>query len=260
MTVDEALEIAETVLDYERLNHVQEIVFRQSWEGLSYCEISKTTGYAEDYLKDAGAKLWKLLTEAFGEKVKKGNLQSVLKRYLRRNKIIFHRDRVIGVNLSGATISGRRVVGNLHESNFCQSDFYKAKRPDDKIELVQEDDINSELEVNPIAHSSSESGSYSWNGWQFRSLAEVKIAEALDRAGVLFFPNATARLTTAEGRTNQTPHFLVCSDGKLGILVVNREEDEVETDRLLQSQGILIIHHYPVTECTEESDLVVLEF
>ncbi|MBO0350489.1 hypothetical protein J0895_15575, partial [Phormidium pseudopriestleyi FRX01] len=94
----------------------------------------------------------------------------------------------------------------------------------------------------------------------FRSLAEVKIAEALDRAGVLFFPNATARLTTAEGRTNQTPHFLVCSDGKLGILVVNREEDEVETDRLLQSQGILIIHHYPVTECTEESDRVVLEF
>jgi hypothetical protein len=260
MTVDEALAIVETVLDYERLNHVQEIVFRQSWEGLSYREISKTTGYDPDYLKDAGAKLWKLLSEAFGEKVKKGNLQSVLKRYLRRNQITFHRDRVIGVNLSGATITGTRVVGNLHESNFCQSDFYKAKRPDDKI-VLNKDEINAETVINPIAHSNSESSSHFWNGWQFRSQAEVKIAEALDRAGVLFFPNATARLTTPEGRKNQTPHFLVCSEGKLGILVVEGvEEDEAETDRLLQTQGIHIIHHYPVTQCTEDSDWVVLEF
>jgi hypothetical protein len=89
----------------------------------------------------------------------------------------------------------------------------------------------------------------------------VKIAEALDLAGVLFFPNATARFTTPNGRENQPPHFLVCSEGKLGILVVDGvEEDEVETSRLLQSQGIRIIHHYPVTECTEESDRIVLEF
>ncbi len=265
MTVDEALAIAEAVLDYERLNHVQEIVFRQSWEGLSYREISKTTGYDPDYLKDAGAKLWKLLSEAFGEKVKKGNLQSVLKRYLRRNQINFYRTQVIGVNLSGgslseANLSGAKLFANLGQSDSCQSDFYKAKRPDDKIGL-NEDEINAEAGINPIASSNSESSSHFWNGWQFRSQAEVKIAEALDRAGVLFYPNATARLTTPDGRKNQDPHFLVGSEGKLGILVVDGvEEDEAETDRLLQTQGIRIIHHYPVTQCTEDSDWVVLEF
>ena len=39
MTVDEAIAIAETALNYDRLNKVQEIVFRQSWEGRSYIEI-----------------------------------------------------------------------------------------------------------------------------------------------------------------------------------------------------------------------------
>jgi hypothetical protein len=54
---------------------------------------------------------------------------------------------------------------------------------------------------------------------------------------------------------------LVGSEGKLGILFVDGgEEDEAETDRLLQTQGIRIIHHYPVTQCTEDSDWVVLEF
>ncbi|MEG3900296.1 MULTISPECIES: hypothetical protein [unclassified Microcoleus] len=85
MTVDEALTIAETALNYDRLNKVQEIVFRQSWEGRSYMEIAQITGYDYDYIKDAGAKLWKVLSKALEEKVKKDNLKSVLKRYLRRS-------------------------------------------------------------------------------------------------------------------------------------------------------------------------------
>lgn len=272
MKVEEALALVEAVLEDDRLNDVQELIFRQCWEGRqSYQEIAQVCGYDYEYIKATGAKLWKLLTEAFGEKVKKGNLQSVLNRYLRRNQIIFHRNQVIGVNFSGASLCGSslsganlsvaKLYGTISEAQDSQADFYKEKRPDDKTELLDEDDINAELEVNPIAHSNSESGSYCWNGWQFRSLAEVKIAEALDRAGVLFYPNATARLTTPDGRKNQEPHFLVGSEGKLGILFVDGvEEDKAETDRLLQSQGIHIIYHYPVTQCTEDSDWVVLEF
>ncbi len=62
------------------------------------------------------------------------------------------------------------------------------------------------------------------------------------------------------GWDKSNPSFSGLFDGKLGILVVNRDKDEAETSRLLQSQGIHIIHHYPVTECTEESDRIVLEF
>ncbi len=235
MKVDEALALVEAVLEDDRLNDVQELIFRQCWEGnQSYQEIAQGSGYDSEYLKATGAKLWKLLSEVFGEKVKKGNLQSVLKRYLRQNQITLQRNQIMGVDLSGSNLSGAKLLFANVSQNSCQSDFYKAKRPDDKI-VLNEDEITAETQVNPIAHSNSESLSHFWNGWQFRSQAEVKIAEALDRAGVLFFPKATARLTTPEGRTNQSPHFLVCSEGKLGILVVDGEEDEAETDRLLQT-------------------------
>lgn len=85
MTVDEALEIVEKVLDYDRLNKVQEIVFCQSWEGLSYSEIAASAGYEPDYIKQVGFHLWKSLSKAFGKKVTKNNFQSVLKRYAQHN-------------------------------------------------------------------------------------------------------------------------------------------------------------------------------
>ncbi|BDT12346.1 hypothetical protein B9T07_03940 [Limnospira fusiformis CCALA 023] len=253
MIVDEALVIVEAVLDYERLNDVQEVVFRQAWEGLSYREMAKSTGYAEDYLKDAGAKLWQMLTNAFGEKVKKGNLKSVLKRYLRRHQIIVHRNKVTGVNVIGTNFDSTRVVGNLYESNFCQADLYK-EQSYEKSE--KQTNAESEQELN------YQSLTYSWNGWQFRSQAEVNIAEALDRADVLFFPNAKARLTTPDGKQNPSPHFLVCYKTKLGILAVDVDDRDRETnmDFLLQSQGICIVQHYDITECTEKPDLVVIEF
>jgi len=84
MTIEEALLIVEKALDQGRLNKVQEIVFRQSWEAQAYDEIAKSFDYDAGYIRDAGSKLWKLLSEAFGERVTKNNLQSVLKRYSRR--------------------------------------------------------------------------------------------------------------------------------------------------------------------------------
>ncbi len=262
MKVDEALAIVEAVLEDDRLNNVQESIFRQCWEGRhSYQEIARVSGYDYEYIKATGAKLWKLLTEAFGEKVKKSNVQSVLKRYLRRNQVTFHRERVFGVNLSGATISGTKVVGNLHKSNFCQADLYKDKKQDDNIEL-EEEEIKDEEAVNESADSPPETLTHAWNGWQFRSAAEVNVAESLDRAGVLFFPKATARLTTPDGKQNQDSHFLICYEGKLGILAVDVEDAALEaaTDRILQSQDIRFIQHYDFTECTAEPHRVVLEF
>ena len=83
MTVEEALLIVEKVLEQGRLNKVQELVFRQAWEGLSYQEIAENSSYDPGYIRDAGSKLWQLLSEAFREKVTKNNFQSVLKRYSR---------------------------------------------------------------------------------------------------------------------------------------------------------------------------------
>jgi hypothetical protein len=61
------------------------------------------------------------------------------------------------------------------------------------------------------------------NNLKFWSKTEVRVAEALDRAKVLFFPNCAARLTLGEDRGNREPDFLVCFEGKWGVLYVDGE-------------------------------------
>jgi WD40 repeat protein len=81
MDIKEALAILDTALQHERLNDIQEIVFRQVWDGRTYPEIAESAGYDATYIKDVGSKLWRLLSNSFGEKVTKSNIHSVLRRY-----------------------------------------------------------------------------------------------------------------------------------------------------------------------------------
>jgi hypothetical protein len=89
MTVEEALEIAQSFLDQGSLSKVQEIVFRQSWERLSYPEIAKSSGYEVGYIRDVGSKLWQSLSKAFGNKVTKNNFHGVLKRQYPTTRNVF---------------------------------------------------------------------------------------------------------------------------------------------------------------------------
>jgi uncharacterized protein YjbI with pentapeptide repeats len=252
MTVDEAITIAETALNYDRLNKVQDIVFRQSWEGRSYKEIAASTEYEYDYIKDAGAKLWKLLSTALEEKVKKDNLKSVLKRYLRRTQVNLQRNLTIevnlsGANLSGANLSGARLFANLSEADYVQTDLDKTINADSQTKLS-----DSENEIN-------------WNGFCFDSDAQVKIAEILDRTSTLFIPNSQLRIATAAGRQNQKADFLIFHQNKLGILKIDSESShknttEDEMCRLFIDSGISLVKHYDATRCSEQPDLVVQEF
>ena len=65
ITLEEAIEIVEELLAPGGLNKVQELVFRQSWEGQSYSEIAASSSYDPGYIKDVGSKLWRSLSEAF---------------------------------------------------------------------------------------------------------------------------------------------------------------------------------------------------
>ncbi|MBD2184238.1 pentapeptide repeat-containing protein [Aerosakkonema funiforme] len=264
MTADEALEIVETALDYQHLNKVQELVFRQSWEGQSYVEIAKSTGYEPDYIKDAGAKLWKLLSKVLGEKVKKDNIKSVLKRYLRRNQVNLHRTQVIGVNFSGGTLteanlSGVTLFASLGKADLCQADVHKTIIPDDNTKSDKE-------EHNQEIQSNSPEKIYYWNNLSLRSPEQVKIAEALDRANVIFITNTKVRLTSTKGKENKEADFLIFYQGKSGILVITRTLSQQdgggfrECDRIFQSHGISIIQYYDAIRCRESPDRVVQEF
>ena len=85
VTVEEGLELIEQILPQGQLSKVQEVVFRHSWEGQSYKEISEQFGYTLGYIKDTGSNLWKLLSDALGEKVTRRNFQVVLKRAMKKS-------------------------------------------------------------------------------------------------------------------------------------------------------------------------------
>ena len=79
MNVEEALVILDTFINHG-LSDIQEIIFRKAWEGQTYPEIAESCGYDANYIKDVGSKLWKLLSQAFGEEVTKSNFRAVLRR------------------------------------------------------------------------------------------------------------------------------------------------------------------------------------
>jgi hypothetical protein len=107
-----------------------------------------------------------------------------------------------------------------------------------------------------------------WQNLRFRSESEKRIAEALDRAEVLFIPNCLARLTTAEGRKNKEPDFVVCFQSRWGILEVDGEPyhppsrtvDDHKRDRDFRAYGIKVLEHYDARECYQQPDRVVKQF
>ena len=107
-----------------------------------------------------------------------------------------------------------------------------------------------------------------WERLRFRSMSEVKIAQALDRAGVMFLPLCMVRLASPEGRVNREPDFLVCVEGKWGILEVDgepfhppqRATEDHERDRLFRNYGVRVVEHYDATKCFRDPDAIVAEF
>ncbi len=85
MTIEDALNIVDSVLENKSLSTIQEAIFRQTWEGKTYSEIAEKAGYDAAYIRDVGYKLWQLLSEAFSDRVTKNNLQVVLRRYSNRS-------------------------------------------------------------------------------------------------------------------------------------------------------------------------------
>lgn len=107
-----------------------------------------------------------------------------------------------------------------------------------------------------------------WKNLRFRSQSEVRVAIALDEAGVFFLPNCKGRLTTPSGRENREADFLICYEGKWGILEVDGEPfhppsrtvQDHERDRLFKSHGVRVVEHFDASECFENAAGVVKRF
>lgn len=200
---------------------------------------------------------------------------------------------LIDANLSGANLSGANLTNaDLTNANLAEADFTNATLTGAKLDgtilfyqniaeqLQQENQtlterlklLEEQLEKRKLTqdlNTASNQGinaPHKWNNFYFRSKSEIKIAEALDRAGVLFYPNSKARLNKAELRVNKESDFLIFHSGKVGILEVDGRDyhqtaaDDHERDRLFKRHGIRIIERFDATRCWYEPEKVVEEF
>jgi diguanylate cyclase (GGDEF)-like protein len=76
--VEQLLKNIGRILQHKPLDSIQQFVLCQSWQGKTYSEMAKESGYGSDYIKQVGSQLWLELSEALGEKVTKKNLYIVL--------------------------------------------------------------------------------------------------------------------------------------------------------------------------------------
>lgn len=168
-------------------------------------------------------------------------------------------------NLAHANLSGCDLTdADLSDANLVGTDFTNAKLVGTKFSGT----IVKELGLNHIKLAPTKRTIH-WNRLGFRSKYEVKIAEALDRAGLLYFANSKARLNTPEGRQNVEPDFLVCCDTpkgfRWGIIEVDdpshtskRRVKEQERERYFEHSGVRV-YRFDSKRCDEQPDNVVRE-
>jgi formylglycine-generating enzyme required for sulfatase activity len=110
MNIDEAISLVKSALNHTRLSRVQELVFREAWEGITYVEIAERYNYSVKYIQIEGSQLFQSLSNVLGERVTKNNLQEVLHRYSeisqkpnRNNNFASYNDQSDFINLQDAT-------------------------------------------------------------------------------------------------------------------------------------------------------------
>jgi hypothetical protein len=85
MNVEEALAIVDNLIQPQRISTLQEMIFRECWEGKTYQEIAENSDYDADYIRVVGSRLWQNLTEICQEKVTKNNFRSILRQQSKQN-------------------------------------------------------------------------------------------------------------------------------------------------------------------------------
>jgi WD40 repeat protein len=112
MEFEVALDVANDALfdsAGRRLTLVETAILRGAWQRQTYEHIAAEAGYSDNYLKlDVGPKLWKLLSDAFGEKVTKPTFQSCVERQWRRQDNPPTASRDWNIRLEGWTAQGER--------------------------------------------------------------------------------------------------------------------------------------------------------
>ncbi|BBH38491.1 hypothetical protein myaer102_09920 [Microcystis viridis NIES-102] len=117
MNITEVLQLIDERLierDKKPLNTIQKAIFEGSWQGQSYQEIGNEYHRSESHIREEGAKLWKLLSDAFGEEIRKSNFRSTIERM---------------------KIKSSQIVEINQNFNFCSQIFNQLNKDDKNREI-----------------------------------------------------------------------------------------------------------------------------
>ncbi|MBH8561611.1 AAA-like domain-containing protein [Nostoc sp. CENA67] len=132
--LDEAIRIANQAVftkESRKLTDVEILVFKGAWHRQEYDQIAAQNQYTTSYIsQDVAPKLWKLLTESLGEKVKKSNFKEALKRYWEQ-QIEF---REILPEKAPINLENREVIYNVSHVDLNSA---KAQKPTDSLTIQQ---------------------------------------------------------------------------------------------------------------------------
>lgn len=123
------------------------------------------------------------------------------------------------------------------------------------------------IRTEPPPEAPAHPGKLRYRGLTLRSKSEKRIAEALDRAEVLFIPSSKARFTLRrKHRDNRELDFVVCHAGAWGLLEVDGPHHERtpnydrQRDDALRAHGVALIFRVASARCQAEPDAVVADF
>ena len=87
--LDDALKIANNLIYSQEKRHLTDVetaIIQGAWNKKDYGEIAEENNYTLSYIsQDVAPKLWKLLSEVLGERVKKSNFKEALKRTVKES-------------------------------------------------------------------------------------------------------------------------------------------------------------------------------
>jgi hypothetical protein len=109
-------------------------------------------------------------------------------------------------------------------------------------------------------------GSLEYDQLRFRSQSEIAVYKVLKKRNVLFFANATAVL--GGKNVKKEPDFLICKNGKWGILEVMGDKYHPPTTamqdhdraRLFKDYGVSCVEFYDAPKCYNTPEEVVDDF
>ena len=109
-------------------------------------------------------------------------------------------------------------------------------------------------------------GTVLYDGVRFRSRTETRVYDALKRRRLLFFPNATVVLGATRENEKKETDFLVCDQGKWGVLeVVSKEyhpspKRDEERAKTFREFGVGVVAFFDADRCYNEPEAVIEEF